>query len=33
VQVIFELTRLNQAFTVFDEEAPAVAMLANRTST
>jgi anti-sigma B factor antagonist len=30
VRIIFELTRLNRAFTVFDEEALAVAMLAGQ---
>jgi anti-sigma B factor antagonist len=30
VRVIFELTRLNRAFTIFEEEAIAVAMLAER---
>ncbi|MEI7643166.1 MAG: STAS domain-containing protein [Chloroflexales bacterium] len=31
VRIIFELTRLNRAFTIFDEEAIAVAMLTDRT--
>jgi anti-sigma B factor antagonist len=30
VRIIFELTRLNRAFTIFDEEATAVAMLAQQ---
>jgi anti-sigma B factor antagonist len=30
VRIIFELTRLNRAFTIFDEESTAVAMLAQQ---
>jgi anti-sigma B factor antagonist len=33
VRIIFELTRLNRAFTVFDEESIAVAMLAGQAAT
>ncbi len=32
VRIIFELTRLNRAFTIFDDEATAVAMLAQQVS-